>query len=117
MLRAAATGTLAELGPLEWSSDAAVTVVIAAAGYPRSPRTGDPISGLEVAAKVADAYVLHAGTVLRDGQVCSAGGRVLSIVGTGRTLAAARNAAYDAVACIQLDGCHYRHDIADVAAG
>ena len=118
LLHAAATGRLAKVGPLEWSHDAAVTVVLAADGYPQAPRRGDLITGLEVAAKVSDAYVLHAGTALDDdGQLVSAGGRVLSVVGTGPTLAAARNAAYDAVGSIQLDGSHYRGDIAKSAAG
>lgn len=113
LLNAAATGRLADFGRLEWSDAAAVTVVIAAEGYPRSPETGRVISGLDVAAKVPDAYVLHAGTALdADGQVVSSGGRVLSIVGTGATVEEARAAAYDAVACVQLDGGHHRSDIA-----
>jgi phosphoribosylamine--glycine ligase len=117
LLHAAATGRLAALGPLEWIDDTAVTVVVAAQNYPRAPRTGDVISGLEVAMKVPDAYVLHAGTALdRNGRIVTAGGRVLSVVGTGRTLRAARTAAYDAVACISIDGGHYRTDIAASAA-
>ena len=112
LLRAAATGRLAEAAPLEWSEDAAVTVVVAAAGYPTAPRLGGVVSGLDVAAKSPGALVLHAGTAVdAHGNVVAAGGRVLSVVGTGPTVAAAREAAYDAVACVQLEGSHYRTDI------
>jgi phosphoribosylamine--glycine ligase len=117
LLHAAATQTLAEVGRLDWSDQAAVTVVIAAGNYPHAPRAGDVVNGLDVAGKVRDAYVLHAGTsVDGNGQVVTAGGRVLSVVGLGNTLQAARTAAYDAVACIQVDGSHYRTDIAAAAA-
>ncbi len=75
------------------------------------------IDGLDVASEVEGAVVLHAGTAIGpDGSVVSAGGRVLSVVGTGRTLAAARAAAYDAVGTIRLDGAHHRTDIAAAAA-
>ncbi len=113
VLRAAATGRLAEFAPLEWSADAAVTVVLAADGYPDAPRLGGVITGLDVAAKSPGAVVLHAGTALdAHGNVVSAGGRVLSVVGTGPSVAAAREAAYDAVGCVHLQGSHYRTDIA-----
>ncbi|MGP3972075.1 phosphoribosylamine--glycine ligase [Streptomyces sp. 6N223] len=119
LLHAAATGGLAAFPPLRWSRDAAVTVVVAAHGYPAAPRTGDPIEGLEeVAAEDAPrAYVLHAGT-RRDaeGRVVSAGGRVLSVTATGPDLAAARKRAYRAVSRIRLDGSHHRTDIAAAAA-
>ena len=107
LLLATATGRLAEHPPLEWADGAAVTVVIAAEGYPGRPRTGDVITG-------ADAEgVLHAGTRRReDGAIVSAGGRVLSVVGTGPDLAAAREAAYRRVAGIRLTGAHHRTDIA-----
>ena len=114
LLRAAAVGSLASLGPLEWSPDAAVTVVVAAKGYPESPRTGDPIDGLEDAGRSAEqSYVLHAGTRRdEDGRVVSAGGRVLSVVGTGVDVRTARDRAYAAVAAISMDGAHWRRDIA-----
>ncbi|MFE7429311.1 MULTISPECIES: phosphoribosylamine--glycine ligase [unclassified Streptomyces] len=118
VLLAAANGTLDELPPLNWRDDAAVTVVIASHNYPGTPRTGDPIEGLEdVAAQDApDAYVLHAGT-RRDGDaIVSAGGRVLSVTATGKDLAAARERAYAAVARIRLDGAQFRTDIARKAA-
>ncbi|MEU0050294.1 phosphoribosylamine--glycine ligase [Streptomyces sp. NPDC006184] len=114
VLMAAATGTLADLPPLRWSEDAAVTVVVASHNYPGTPRTGDPITGLdEVAAEDAPhAYVLHAGT-RRDGDaIVSAGGRVLSVTATGTDLAEARERAYRAVGRIRLDGSQYRTDIA-----
>ncbi|MFF3733706.1 phosphoribosylamine--glycine ligase [Streptomyces sp. NPDC002476] len=118
VLLAAADGTLDELPPLNWRDDAAVTVVIASHNYPGTPRTGDPIEGLDdVAAQDApDAYVLHAGT-RRDGDaIVSAGGRVLSVTATGKDLAAARERAYAAVARIRLDGAQFRTDIAREAA-
>ncbi|MFF8946647.1 phosphoribosylamine--glycine ligase [Streptomyces sp. NPDC014864] len=118
VLMAAATGTLAHLEPLRWSDDAAVTVVVASHNYPGTPRTGDPITGLdEVAALDAPhAYVLHAGT-RRDGDtVVSAGGRVLSVTATGADLTEARDRAYTAVARIGLDGSQHRTDIAAKAA-
>jgi phosphoribosylamine--glycine ligase len=117
LLHAAATGTLASAPALRWSPDAAVTVVIASRNYPGPPRTGDVVSGLEEAGEVPGAWVLHAGTA-RDGSglVVSSGGRVLSVVGTGRDLNAARETAYRAVGCLELDGSHHRSDIAAAAA-
>jgi phosphoribosylamine--glycine ligase len=107
LLYATATGELAKQPELDWADGSAVTVVIAADGYPGTPRLGDVISG-------ADAEgVLHAGTRRReDGAVVSAGGRVLSVVGVGEDLAAARTVAYERVAGIRLPGAHYRTDIA-----
>jgi phosphoribosylamine--glycine ligase len=115
IVHAVATGTLAQAPPLRWRNEAAVTVVVAAAGYPATPRIGDPISGLAEAAQVDGAWVLHAGTAKPAGQVVSAGGRVLSVVGTGRDLEAARASAYGAVGRIHLPGGHYRRDIAERA--
>jgi phosphoribosylamine--glycine ligase len=113
VLHAAATGALADLDPLRWSAEHAVTVVVAASGYPAAPRTGDPILGLEDLADDPAAYVLHAGTALdADGALASAGGRVLSIVATGATLAQARERAYAVVDRVELDGSHHRRDIA-----
>ncbi|MFF5919658.1 phosphoribosylamine--glycine ligase [Streptomyces flavochromogenes] len=114
----AANGTLEDQAPLSWSDDAAVTVVVASHNYPETPRTGDPIEGLdEVAEQDAPlAYVLHAGTK-RDGDaIVSAGGRVLSVTATGTDLAQARERAYAAVGRIRLDGSQYRTDIARKAA-
>ncbi|MBT0994011.1 phosphoribosylamine--glycine ligase [Cellulomonas sp. DKR-3] len=113
VLLATATGALAALPPLDWSDDAAVTVVVSSSGYPVQQRTGDPIHGLDRAEGVPDAHVLHAGTALdAAGHVVSAGGRVLSVVGTGPDLTAARAAAYAGVAEIELADSHHRTDIA-----
>jgi len=115
VLLAAATGRLAELPPLVWHDEAAVTVVVAAHGYPGEVRSGDAITGID-AAERAGAHVLHAGTAVRDGVLVAAGGRVLSVVGTGVDLAAAREAAYAGVERIALAGSHHRTDIARRAA-
>lgn len=112
LLFATATGTLAEAPAPRWHGGAAVTVVLAAENYPGRPRTGDVITGAGDAATDDPATVLHAGTSQRaDGALVSAGGRVLSVVGTGVDLTAARTAAYDRLADIKLPGGHYRSDI------
>lgn len=114
VLHAAATGHLADVPDLHWSPEAAVTVVLAAAGYPGNPRTGDPILGVDRVAPPAT--VLHAGTALdAAGRLVSAGGRVLSLTATGADLPAARACAYQAISRIELAGSFYRHDIADVS--
>ncbi|MFI9210603.1 phosphoribosylamine--glycine ligase [Streptomyces sp. NPDC053253] len=113
-----ANGTLDDQAPLSWSDDAAVTVVVASHNYPETPRTGDPIEGLDAIAEhdAPHAYVLHAGTK-RDGDaIVSAGGRVLSVTATGTDLAQARERAYAAVGRIRLDGSQHRTDIARKAA-
>jgi phosphoribosylamine---glycine ligase len=116
LLRTAAAGSLSDLPPLRWSDGWAVTVVVAAGGYPAAPRTGDVIGGLADAEAVDGVDVLHAGT-RRDsaGQLVSSGGRVLSVTATGMALSQARDRAYEAVGRIRLDGGHYRHDIAAAA--
>jgi len=107
LLHAVASGTLAQQEPLEWSDGSAVTVVVAAEGYPGTPRLGDVVTGAE------GEGVLHAGTRRRDdGAVVSTGGRVLSVVGTGSDLAAARDDAYRRLAKVKLPGSHHRTDIA-----
>ncbi|WP_075738206.1 phosphoribosylamine--glycine ligase [Streptomyces acidiscabies] len=118
VLLAAANGTLADLPALRWSEDAAVTVVIASHNYPGTPRTGDPITGLEevTAEDAPHAYVLHAGTRREGADILSAGGRVLSVTATGDTLTGARDRAYRAIARITLDGSQHRTDIAAKAA-
>ena len=99
LLHAAATGHLAEAPDLRWHDDAAVTVVVAAHGYPGEVRSGDRITGLEAADAVEGVHVLHAGTRRdRKGRLVTSGGRVLSVVGTGADLDAARAAAYAGVA-------------------
>lgn len=116
VLLAAATGELASLPPLEWSDAAAVTVVIAAAGYPGTPASGDPITGIADAEALPGVHVLHAGTRIEGDSLVSAGGRVLSVVGVGDGLAGARAAAYAGVERIDLPGSHHRSDIALKAA-
>jgi phosphoribosylamine---glycine ligase len=111
LLRAAATGTLAGEPAPRWRPGAAVTVVLAAENYPGRPRVGDVIVGADVDG------VLHAATARRDdGALVSTGGRVLSVVGTGPDLSAARSAAYRAIESIRLPGGHFRTDIALAAA-
>ncbi len=111
LLHATATGTLAGFPPPQWRDGYAVTVVLAAENYPGTPRTGGVITGAD-----ADG-VLHAGTAQRDdGAVISSGGRVLSVVGTGPDLDAARAAAYRLISSIGLVGSHFRTDIALAAA-
>jgi len=113
LLHAAATGRLSEVEAPRWSPDAAVTVVVAAHGYPGQVRKGDPISGVDEAEQLESVHVLHAGTALDgDGTLVSAGGRVLSVVGVGPDLAAAREAAYAGVGRIDLAGSQHRTDIA-----
>ena len=112
LLHAAATGRLAQAPPLVWSSGAAVAVVVAAAGYPEAPRTGDRIEGLDDAAAVEGVSVLHAGTRLEQGAVVSHGGRVLTVVGVGADLRSARATAYQGVALVQLPDSQHRTDIA-----
>ena len=117
VLRAATTGHLDLIEPLRWSDEAAVTVVVAAEGYPGAPRTGDVIEGLADAEAVEGAYVLHASTAEAvDGSVVSAGGRVLSVTATGTDLAEARSRAYEAVGRLTLKGSHHRTDIALAAS-
>jgi len=111
LLSAAATGRLAEQPAPQWRPGAAVTVVLAAENYPGRPRVGDVIVGAD------QDGVLHAATGRRDdGALVSTGGRVLSVVGTGEDLAAAREAAYQKINSIRLPGGHFRTDVALAAA-
>ena len=114
VLLAAATGTLDQLPPLIWDPGFAVTVVVAAHGYPANARTGDLVAGLEDAARVVGVQVFHAGTtVTSTGDIVSSGGRVLSVTAHGQSLAQARERAYMAVDLIGLEGSHHRRDIAN----
>ena len=112
LLAAAADGDLAGAHLPRWAEGAAVTVVIAAEGYPGTPATGDPIEGIDEAQRTPGAYLLHAGTVVRHGTLMSSGGRILDVVGTGQDVAQARAAAYTAAALVNLRGGWYRTDIA-----
>lgn len=112
LLLAAAQGRLDEVPPLRWRDAAAVTVVVAAHGYPGSVRAGDPVEGVEEAEAVPGVHVLHAGTATDDGALVSSGGRVLTVVGVGADVDDARAVAYDGVARLSLRGSHHRTDIA-----
>jgi len=95
---------------VEWDERAAVTVVLAARGYPDSPAAGDRIEGLDRAPDGVE--VLHAGTAERDGAIVTAGGRVLNVTALGADPAAAREAAYAAADVITFEGRQLRRDIA-----
>jgi phosphoribosylamine--glycine ligase len=99
---------LHEIG-VEWRSEPSVCVVLASGGYPGDYRTGLPISGVEDVDE--DVTVFHAGTRVQDSRLVTAGGRVLSVVAMGETLAAARAKAYANVQRIRFEGVHYRRDI------
>ena len=109
LVEAAIAGTL-DQSKAEWDPRFALGVVLAAAGYPDSPRKGDPITGLPTHA-LADAHVFHAGTAEQDGQVVTAGGRVLCVTALGEDVHAAQQRAYALAAAIHFDGCQYRRDI------
>jgi phosphoribosylamine--glycine ligase len=116
LLLAATIGDLSGAAP-SLSADAAVTVVLASPDYPeRSDHAGAPISGLE-AAEASGALIFHGGTAVRDGTVVTSGGRILSVTGTGGTVADARAKAYAAVELISFEGMQFRRDIAAVAGG
>ena len=110
VLRAAAEGRLAGAG-LCWQEGAAITVVLAAEGYPGAYRTGTEIRGLAEAEAVEGVTVFHAGTRVEDGRLLAAGGRVLNVSATGETLAEARERAYRAVDCIDWPNGRCRRDI------
>jgi phosphoribosylamine--glycine ligase len=97
---------------IEWEERAAATVVLASGGYPGKYETGKPVSGLEEAAKLKDVQVFHAGTRSANGEIVTAGGRVLAVTALGSAIEAARARAYEAVSAIHFEGCHYRRDIA-----
>ncbi|MDO4791404.1 MAG: phosphoribosylamine--glycine ligase [Buchananella hordeovulneris] len=117
LLLASARGELADLAPLQWSEGAAVTVVLAAPGYPGTVTTGGEIAGVAEANATEGAHVIHAGTkrVEADGnvgQLVANGGRVLCVVGEADDVPAARCAAYAALSKISLADSHHRSDIA-----
>src|SRR5881296_3888174 len=97
---------------IEWDMRAAVTVVLASAGYPGKYEAGKSISGLENAAKLKDVQIFHAGIRRANGEVRTAGGRVLAVTALGSTIKEARERAYEAVSRIQFENCQYRRDIA-----
>jgi phosphoribosylamine---glycine ligase len=111
LLEATIDGNLSKCA-IEWDTRAAVTVVLASGGYPGKYETGKSISGLDDAAKLEDVTVFHAGTKRANGEVKTAGGRVLAVTALGSSLEAARARAYEAVARVHFENCHYRRDIA-----
>jgi phosphoribosylamine---glycine ligase len=111
VLAAAAAGELS--GELGFAEDAAVTVVLAAGGYPQQGDTGSPIEGVEEA-EAEGALVFQAGTALRDGRLVTNGGRILGVTGRGASVAQARQEAYRAVGKISFGGMRFRSDIAEL---
>ncbi len=116
LMRATAEGALAGLAP-EWRPGAAMTVVLAAEGYPGSYETGSEIRGLEAAGRIEGVTVFHAGTKAEDGRILAAGGRVLNVSAVGATLAEARERAYRAVDAIDWPEGVCRRDIGWRALG
>ena len=101
---------------VRWHDDAAVTVVLAAQDYPASPRTGDPIEGLDDVADLPGVVVFHAGTRREGDKIVTAGGRVLNVTALAPSIGEARQRAYDAIRRISWDGMHLRTDIAGTVA-
>ncbi len=114
ILRACAEGNL-DGCDIRWRPEACVCVVMSAGGYPGAYTKGDPITGLETAARQKDVTIFHAGTALRDGKIVTDGGRVLGVTALGATLRDAAATAYEAVDMIRFNNAHYRRDIAGKA--
>ena len=113
VLAAAAAGRLDRVQAPSFDDRASVAVVLAAAGYPGVPRTGDPITGIDEAARIGDLSVCTAGVAAGpDGGLLTAGGRVLAVQALGATLGEARDLAYRGAELISWEGCTYRRDIA-----
>jgi phosphoribosylamine--glycine ligase len=112
-LAAAARGHVANV-TVETSDSTAVTVVLAAGGYPASGDAGSPIEGI-AEAEAAGALVFHAGTALQGDRLVTSGGRILNVTAMGPSVAAARERAYEACELISFAGKRYRRDIAAVA--
>ena len=108
LLYKAATGNLGDT-QLQWRDDCAVTVVLAADGYPSAPKSGAPITSIPTIDQV---QIFHAGTAMNGNELVSAGGRVMTVTGIGSDLTEARNRAYRAISQIDLEGSFYRSDIA-----
>src|SRR5688572_23300037 len=111
LLEACVDQTLAK-HELQWRSEAAVCVVMASGGYPGDYKKGVPISGIAEAEKLGGVKVFHAGTAMKDGQLVTAGGRVLGVTALGATIKEAQALAYRAVERISFSGAHFRRDIA-----
>jgi phosphoribosylamine--glycine ligase len=112
LLEAAAVGRLHEVEAPRWRSGAAVAVVMASAGYPEGSSKGDVIVGTETLAEEHDVDVIHAGTAWRDGELVTAGGRVLAVTAVGGDVTDARAKAYEGISSISFPGAQWRTDIA-----
>ncbi|MCF8550295.1 MAG: phosphoribosylamine--glycine ligase [Pontimonas sp.] len=112
LLLAAAQGDLTAVAPPKFSKNVAITVVLASEGYPENPRTGREIDGLDALASNKQVRIAHAGTGFDGTQLLATGGRVLSVVSTGKDFEQARERAYAALEKISLEGSYYRRDIA-----
>ena len=112
LLKAAADGELSSVRPPTFADGASVTVVMASAGYPEGSSSGDVIVGSETLGKETDVDVIHAGTAVVDGDLVTAGGRVLAVRAVGADVADARAKAYEGVASISFPGAQWRRDIA-----
>lgn len=115
LLEATVDGRLDEFESLEWDPRPAVCVVMASEGYPGEYVKGRAIRGLKEADAIPDVKVFHAGTRMKDGEVVTDGGRVLSVTALGSSISAAKLQAYKAVKCIRWDGAWCRKDISDKA--
>jgi phosphoribosylamine---glycine ligase len=115
LLEATVDDRLDEIAPPEWDPRPAVCVVMASEGYPGKYEKGQPIRGLDEAAKLPDVKVFHAGTALKDGQVVTDGGRVLGVTALGPSISGAKLQAYTAVKSIRFSGAWCRKDISDKA--
>jgi phosphoribosylamine---glycine ligase len=111
LLLATIEGNL-ESASLEFDPRVSVTVILASGGYPANYEIGKPISGLKNASQLPGIQIFHAGTKRQNGQVVSAGGRVLAITALGESIVQARERAYTAVGEVHFEGCHFRRDIA-----
>ena len=110
-IEAAVEGNLDQV-ELQWRSEPAVTVIAASQGYPGTVQTGHAITGLKEAATTEGVTVFHAGTALRDGNVVTAGGRVLAVTAVADTLQSACDLAYETLQKVHFDGIYFRRDIA-----
>ena len=110
LIEAAIRGELDQI-QLAWNPNAALTVVLASAGYPGPYKTGYVIEGIDEAMQFADTHVFQAGTACVDGKTVTAGGRVLAVTGLGHNLKIARECAYTAAEKIKFQGCYLRPDI------
>ncbi|MCO4318506.1 phosphoribosylamine--glycine ligase [Phyllobacterium sp. 21LDTY02-6] len=110
LLKAAADGALDQVS-VRWNAEPALTVVMAARGYPAAPEKGSVIRGVDAAAAGGDVEIFHAGTALRNGELVANGGRVLNVTASGRSVSEAQKTAYETIARIDWPEGFYRRDI------